>query len=376
MKLYYPAINFNRLKLYSKMFMLSAFLLYFVSSSTGCKNSGNSESHLKIGAAVDADYLAEQKYSDTLKAEFDCVVPENHMKWIEIQPGEGVYNFTEADQVVSFAVSNDMSIRGHTLLWHIQIPAWLEAKIYADLDSYLEAHINAVMGRYKGKVYVWDVANEIITSGESFIGSGVPGLRNDDKTDGDKSIWADNSDDDSLIIKAFQYAHAADPDAKLFVNDNNSYGSDPDPLMVYWNGLQADVLYDYVKKWKEAGVPIHGVGMQLHLAEDAPPDFAMIENDIIRYGRLGLEVHFTEIDIRIENPATAEKLQHQAELYNRLAKLAEKYPEIVTAFVTWGVSDKYSWIPSYYGTYGSALLFDDLYNPKPSYELISETLGL
>lgn len=376
MKLSSPAVNLNRLKLYSRLFILSSFLLYFLFSSTGCKNGGKPESPLKFGAAVDADYLDEQKYSDTLKAEFDCVVPENHMKWIEIQPAEGVYSFAEADQVVSFAISNDMSIRGHTLLWHIQIPVWLETKTYVELDGYLEAHINAVAGRYKGKVYAWDVANEIITSGESFTGSDVPGLRNNDKSHGDKSIWADDSDDDSLIIKAFLYAHAADPEAKLFVNDNNSYGSDPDPLMVYWNGLQADVLYNYVKKWKDAGVPVHGVGMQLHLAEDTPPDFTMIENDIIRYGRLGLEVHFTEIDIRIENPPTAEKLQHQAELYNRLAKLAEKYPGIVTAFITWGVSDKYSWIPSYYGSYGSALLFDELYNPKPSYDLISGTLGL
>lgn len=329
-----------------------------------------------FGASVDPDFFYETAYSDTLKNYFNCIVSESHMKWEILQPTKGNFDFTDADKVVDFAVTNGMKVRGHVLLWHYQLPAWITTENFSDLDALLQNHINTVVGLYKGKIFAWDVANEIITSGESFNGSGIPGLRNNDKSDADKSIWSDDSDDDSLIIKAFQYAHAADPEAKLFINDNNNYGSDSDPLMDYWNGLQADVLYNYIKKWKESGIPVHGVGMQLHIDAEYPPDYTMIENDIIRYGALGLEVHFTEIDVRIKNPADAAEISKQHAVYQKLAELMAKYPRIVTAFVTWGVTDKYSWIPSYFSGYGSALLFDNNYNPKEAYTSVENILGL
>jgi len=360
--------------------LLSITLLLFSAGCSDNKDKDDDEGDktsvpVILGAAVDPDFFPETAYSDTLKKYFNCIVPESHMKWDIIQPAQGSFDFNEADQVVNFAGVNGKKIREHVLLWHYQLPAWIETKTFNELDTLLRDHIYALVGRYKGKIFAWDVANEIITSGESLTGSGVPGLRNNDKPDADKSIWADNSDDDSLIIKAFQYAHTADPDAKLFINDNNSYGSGSDPLMVYWNGLQADILYNYVKSWKEAGIPVHGVGMQLHIDAEYPPDYTMIEDDIIRYGALGLEVHFTEIDVRIKDPVDETKIIKQLSVYQKLAELMAKYPQIVPAFVTWGVTDKYSWIPSYYSGYGSALLFDNNYNPKEAYNSVKNLLG-
>jgi GH35 family endo-1,4-beta-xylanase len=357
------------------IFCIFAALCIFFSS--GCfEDSKDDPSGISIrfGAAVGPDYLDEADYSGALKKYFDCVVAENHMKWELIAPNEVGYNFADADKIVNFAVDNGMAVRGHTLLWHRQLPAWVKGKTYGELDDVLENHINAVVGRYKGKIYAWDVVNEIIMSS-------AHGLRNNDLliTNGDYSVWSETSTDDSLIRKAFEFAHAADPDAKLFVNDENSYGGGPYyENHVLWNQMQSDLLYSYVLAWVSAGVPVHGVGMQLHLDEGNPPVYSMIENDIIRYGALGLEVHFTEIDVRIEDPVTAEKLQNQAVIYNKIAQLAMKYPSIVTSFVTWGVSDKYSWIgqPGYFDDYSSALLFDAGYNPKPAYNLIKGTLGL
>lgn len=324
-----------------------------------------------FGTAVDPGYFSEAAYSDTLKNYFSCVVPENHMKWEIIQPAEGGFDFNEADQVVDFAVTNGKKVRGHVLLWHYQLPPWVTGKNFNDLDVVLRNHINTVIGHYKGKIFAWDVANEIIMCSES-------GLRNRNATNNpsaDYSIWSDNNTDDSLIRKAFIYAHAADPDAKLFINDNNNYDGG-ETVYSGWNKMQADLLYNYVKSWKENDIPVHGVGMQLHIDAEYPPDYTMIENDIIRYGALGLEVHFTEIDVRIKNPADATKTGKQIAVYQKLAELTAKYPQIVTAFVTWGATDRYSWIPSYFSGYGSALLFDDNYNPKGAYTSVAGILGL
>ncbi len=353
----------------------SIFLLCICFFPRCGSNDSDDLNSIMLGAAVGSPYLAERSYSDTLKQYFNCVVPENHMKWEEIQPTEGSFAFTNSDVIVNFASDNKMAVRGHTLLWHMQTPAWVTAKTYLQLEAVLQNHINTVVSHYKGKVFAWDVVNEIIKSSSY-------GLRNSNgaqyTVSGDYSIWSQSETDDYLIKKAFEFAHTADPDALLFVNDNNNYGGGlPFANHVYWNQIQADLLYNYVAQWVSAGVPVHGMGMQLHLDESYPPVFTMIENDIIRYGALGLKVHFTEVDVRIAIPVTPEKLQHQAEMYNELAKLAAKYPNIVTAFVTWGVSDKYSWIPFFSSyTYDSALLFDENYIGKPAYRVIKETLGL
>lgn len=367
----------NRIRMSLIFLILTPLLAISFRCSGKPGNENSSKATVMLGASVGPPYLDEQEYSDTLKKYFRILVPENHMKWEFTEPAEGGFDFTGSDKIVSFAQLNSKAVRGHVLLWHMQLPAWVKSKTYSELEAVLQNHINTVVGHFRGKISAWDVANEVITSQEGDDGSGMPGLRHRGKApeNADYSVWAEDSTDDSLIIKAFEFAHAADPDAKLFINDNNAYdGSE----IVYagWNKKQSDILYDHVKKWKDAGVPVHGIGMQLHLDEEFPPDYTMIENDIIRYGALGLEVHFTEIDVRIKEPVTEEKLQNQAVIYGKLAELAGKHSHIVTAFVTWGVSDKYSWIPLFFTSYDSGLLFDKNYNAKPAYIRISEILGL
>ncbi len=307
-----------------------------------------------IGAAVNPGYFSETNYNTTLKEEFNMMVAENAMKMEPIHPSEGSYNWSGADAIISFAETNNMDVRGHTLLWHNQVPTWMKEKNYSELESVLQSHIDTVVTHYKGKIHSWDVVNEVI--------NGNGDLRNNDPSDPeDYSIWASSETDDSLIKLAFTWANAADPDALLIINDysNETMGQ-----------TKADALYNLIAGWVGEGVPIDGVGFQLHLVEDYDPDYTNIRANIDRYVALGLEVHFTEIDVRIPGELTQAKLDHQALIYANLMQIALDYPE-VTCFVTWGVTDKYSWIPDFFTGYDNALLFDENYFPKPAYyELI------
>ncbi|MBN2441801.1 MAG: endo-1,4-beta-xylanase [Spirochaetales bacterium] len=309
-----------------------------------------------IGAAVNPDHFNETNYNTTLKEEFNMMVAENAMKMGPIHPSENTYSWNGGDAIISLAETNNMEVRGHALLWHNQVPDWMKAKNYSELETVLQSHIDTVVTHYKGKIHSWDVVNEIIKDDGT-------GLRNNNETPDSSgySIWADTPTDDSLIIEAFNRAHTVDPDALLIINDysNETMGQ-----------TKADALYNLIDGWVGEGVPIDGVGFQLHLLEEYNPDYTNIRANIDRYVALGLEVHFTEIDVRISGTVTQTKLDHQALIYANLMQIALDYPE-VTCFVTWGVSDKYSWIPDFFEGYDKALLFDENYFPKPAYyELI------
>lgn len=352
----------------SAIFMINMLLSMFMIAS--CDSSGGNTTtktlrdladnkNIKVGAAVNDYYLSyETAYSNTVAAEFNTLVPENVMKWDTLEPAQNVFNYSKADTIVQFAANNNMYIRGHTLLWHAQLPGWVKSAASTNrnnLQSILENHIQNVLTKYKGKIYAWDVVNEVVKDDGS-------GLRC--TTDATPSIWAKNSTDDSLIIAAFNKAHAVDPDAKLFINDysNEQYGN-----------AKANKLYQLVAAWVSAGVPIHGVGFQLHLLEESPPDMQKVRQNIERYQLLGLEVHFTEVDVRIKTPVTQTKLDHQAEIYAALMQMVLDHYSVNT-FITWGVTDKYSWIPNYFAGYDSSLMFDSQYQPKPAYDSVINLL--
>ncbi|MBN1696640.1 MAG: endo-1,4-beta-xylanase [Spirochaetales bacterium] len=331
---------------------------YFIDDLYWAEDSLRSLCHgagLYIGAAVNPLLFDETGYTNSLRLGFNAMVAENVMKMTTLQPLEGTFNFVPADAVIDYAVKNAMEVRGHTLLWHNQVPSWVSVKSYSQLEDVLQHHIDTVTARYRGKIGWWDVANEVIRDDGS-------GLRNND--DG-SSIWADSPADDSLIKQAFLLAHASDPDALLYINDYNNEAK---------GSTKADALYDLIEAWVNIdSIPIHGVGFQLHLMEKYTPDYTAIRSNIDRYIALGLEVQFTEIDVRIEEPVTPAKLDHQAEIYASVMRIALDYPE-VTAFMTWGVTDKYSWIPSFFEGYDEGLLFDRSYGPKPAYEALIEIL--
>ena len=312
-----------------------------------------------IGAAVNPDHFSENGYNTTLKNEFNMLVAENVMKMNALQPVEGNFNFIDGDEIIDFAELNDMEVRGHTLLWHNQVPDWIKQKNYSELGGVLQSHIDNVATHYNGKIHSWDVVNEVIKDDGT-------GLRNNDEDPEGYyySIWADSPTDDSLIKQAFYWAAAADPDALLFINDysNETMGQ-----------TKADALYSLIAGWVGEEVPIDGVGFQLHVVESYTPDYTNIRANIDRYISLGLEIQFTEIDVRIEEPVTQAKLENQASIYANLMQIVYDYPG-VTCFVTWGVSDKYSWIPTFFPGYNAALIFNEDYIPKPAYYTLFDVL--
>jgi endo-1,4-beta-xylanase len=297
-----------------------------------------------IGAAVNPDLLSQPDYARTLSEQFNTVVAENAMKFASVQPREGKFDFAAADKLVAFAQKNNMRVRGHALVWHSQVSDWVTEARCKDAEKILRAHITTVAGHFKGKVFAWDVVNEGLDEDGS--------LRD--------TFWARCIGPD-YIEKAFRWAHAADPKAKLFYND---YGIESE-------GVKARRAYDLVSDLKKRGVPIHGVGLQMHL--DRIISDVFVARYMQQFADLGLEVHITEMDVRLPEPAGTRDVLMQTEAYRMIARRCVQAKNC-TALLTWGVSDRYSWIPDFFPGYGSALLFDKEYQPKPAFKAVLSEL--
>src|SRR5436190_13554147 len=233
--------------------------------------------YFPIGVAVNPEALNTDE-AEFMVNHFNSVTPENAMKMGPIHPNENEYNYSNADKIVDFAVANNMKIRGHALCWHEQTPDWLfkdkngkEVTKEVLLDR-LKKHITEVVTHYKGKIYAWDVVNEAISDNPSEF------LRN--------SIWYRICGED-FIVKAFEYAHAADPNAKLFYNDYNEVQPE-----------KRDRIYKLLKKLKDQGVPIHGMGMQGHWNISHPSE-TDLRDALDKYTSLRLEVQVTELDVSV-----------------------------------------------------------------------------
>jgi endo-1,4-beta-xylanase len=308
-----------------------------------------------IGAAV--SNLNIYNYEDLLKKHFNSLTPENQMKWEVIHPRPNFYNFNDADEIVDFAMKNGMKVRGHTLVWHNQTPPWVFAGkdgglgTKEELLERLKEHIKEVVGHYKGKVYAWDVVNEALSDNPYEF------LR--------KAPWYDICGEE-VIEKAFIWAHEVDPDAKLFYNDYNL--EDP---------VKREKAYQLVKRLKEKGVPIHGIGIQGHWTLSWPTP-KMLEDSIKRFLELGVEVQITEFDISIyydrnENNnfkvPPEDRLEKQARLYKEAFAILRKYKGKVTGVTFWGVADDYTWLFFWpvRGREDYPLLFDKNHNPKKAF---------
>ena len=208
----------------------------------------------KLGTALLANEIADPDGPDAqlIKKHFNSLTPGNELKWDATEPQEGQFNFTRADQIFNFAQENGIAFRGHTLIWHSQTPDWVFHNADGTLVSKdilfqrMKLHIEAEVGRYKGKVYAWDVVNEIIEPADGNPG----GLRN--------SLWYQIAGEE-YIEKAFQYAHEADPDAELFINDYNTHQPE-----------KRQDLHDLIKRLKDKGVPVDGIGHQMHIDIQSP----------------------------------------------------------------------------------------------------------
>jgi endo-1,4-beta-xylanase len=243
-----------------------------------------------------------------------------------------------------------MQVRGHTLVWHQQLPEWLSRGEFSreELIAVLRNHIQTVVGRYRGLVWAWDVVNEAFESDGS--------LRD--------SLWLRGIGPE-YIEMAFRFAHEADPKALLFYNDFAAEGMN----------AKADAVYSLVSRLIHQGVPVNGVGMQMHLEAGKAPAAGEIEKNMNRLAALGVEIHVTEMDVRVALPVTEQKLAGQAETYREVIGACVSV-EACRSITFWGVSDSHSWIAtsgSFVG-FGSALLMDEAYGFKPAYQGVHEAL--
>jgi endo-1,4-beta-xylanase len=314
-----------------------------------------------IGTAVRPEQLSEAAYSSTLAREFNMLEPENALKWETVHPEPQSFDFSQADQIVDFAIRNGMKVRGHTLVWHQQNPKWLTGGKYTsgELAEILERHIKNVVGHYRGKIFAWDVVNEAfdeLRPGQlrSAIWRNQPGI-------------GVGEAGNAYIERCFRWAHEADPQALLFYNEAEAEVMNP----------KSDAIYAMVRDFRQRGVPIDGVGFQMHIA-NLHPDVASIAANINRFTALGVQVHITEMDVALSvdphgNPRP-EDLKLQAEVYREIATACQSHTGC-TAIQTWGFTDKYSWIGWHSKhSQGAALPFDRDYRPKPAYAALRSVL--
>lgn len=319
------------------------------------------QDYFPIGVAVNSRSLVSPQ-ADFITYNFNSITAENDMKMGPLQPKEGVFNWTNADKIVDFAVKNNLKIRGHVLCWHEQAGDW----IFVDHDGKnvsrevlldrLRTHIHTVVNRYKGKVYAWDVVNEAIDDNPNNL------LRN--------SKWKEIIGED-FVEKAFEYAHEADPNAKLFYNDYNSVMPE-----------KAARIYTLLKRLKDKNIPIHGMGLQAHWSIFGPSR-EELESAIERYASLGLEIHITELDVSIyrwepgrrakrpdeSDEFTPQLQQAQAERYEMFFEVFRKYKDHITSVTFWNATDRYTWLDYFpvRGRKNYPSLFDVDAKPKPAF---------
>ncbi|GAB3106844.1 endo-1,4-beta-xylanase [Streptomyces calidiresistens] len=298
-------------------------------------------------------FTFDKKYRKILGKQFNSVSPENQMKWDFIHPERDRYRFEETDAIIDFAERHRQVVRGHTLLWHSQNPEWLEEGDFTadELREILRDHITTVVGRYAGRIQQWDVANEI------FDEEGQLRTR--------ENIWIRELGP-GIVADAFRWAHEADPEAKLFFNDYN----------VESVNAKSDAYYALVQELLAEGVPVHGFAVQGHLSTryGFPGD---LERNLQRFDELGLETAVTELDVRMDLPAsgrpTKAQLVQQAEYYDR-ALSACLAVEGCNSFTIWGFTDKYSWVPTFFEGEGSATVMTENFVRKPAFFALRDTL--
>ena len=303
----------------------------------------------RVGVALSSSaYASDPDYLALLVEEFGGITPENATKWGPLQPTADSWDFSTADDMVSFALDNDLRVKGHTLLWHSQMPDWVdESMSAAELQSAVDSHVETTLLHFGSDVQDWDVVNEAL----EWDGS----LR--------ESLYLTKLGSD-YIADAFLLASEFAPDARLFYNDYSIEG---------YNS-KSDALIEIVADLLDAGVPIHGIGMQMHLTHDSAPSRVDIRGNMERMAALGILVHVSEMDVQIRHLQGPES--------ERLLAQAMTYYDVAAACVEvagceqlsfWGFTDRYSWIDSWYGD-DDPLLYDEDLMPKPAREAVHAAL--
>lgn len=332
-----------------------------------------------IGAAVDR--RSYQTHADLVTTHFNSITAENEMKPESLQRNEGTFTFAAPDAMADFAAANGMNMRGHALVWHSQNPSWFFVDENGDavapevLLTRMQSHISEVVGHFRGRVREWDVVNEAIM-GDGSYRTGA------EEEESQRSRWFEILGEE-YIAAAFRYAHEADPEAKLFYNDYHNHIPE-----------KQQGIYDMLKGLLDAGVPVHGVGLQAHLRVAPSPDpthhsavqtAASLERAIQMYASLGLEVQITELDVSLYlggveyteadyytlETFTEQLQQQQAARYAEMFEMFRRNAGAITGVTFWGVADDDTWLSERVsGRDDFPLLFDVNHQPKPAFHAV------
>ncbi len=333
------------------------------------------QTHFLVGVALDGTLPNDYQPHELalIREQFATLTPANCMKMDPLQRQEGRFNFAMPDALVAFAASNQLKVCGHTLVWakDERTPPWFfrdgtNAASRELLLRRMKQHIDTVAGRYRGKLASWDVVNEVLDDGTNFIRP---------------SKWLSIGGEE-FIAKAFEYAHAADPQAELILNDYNVE-----------QPFKREKLLRLLRSLQAAKVPIHAVGIQGHYEIDSVP-YEQIEATIKAIQELGFKVAITECDIdaiprgrwwadggkyRDElakfNPypdgCPADVLQRQAEQYGKLFEIFNRHRNAISRVTFWDLHDGRSWLNHFpWERTNYPLLFDREAKPKPAFRAV------
>jgi endo-1,4-beta-xylanase len=281
----------------------------------------------------------EAAYAAVVREQCRIVVAENAMKWGALRPSAETFRFDEADALVAFEEVNGMKIRGHNLAWHQGNPRWFETGLTAgNARELLVKHIETVVGRYAGRMHSWDVVNEAIDVGGD-IGGDVKGGRADGLRD---SVWLRLVGEDYIEL-AFQTAREADPQALLTYND---YGIEVETVEA--ERKRAAVL-ELLRRMVARRVPVDAMGVQSHItdvsAAGSQPGAGLMRF-IAAVRELGLQVFVTEMDVNDRADGTITERDAAVEAaYRQYLEMVLGEPA-VRAVLTWGITDRYSWLGS------------------------------
>ncbi|PCH43497.1 glycoside hydrolase family 10 protein [Wolfiporia cocos MD-104 SS10] len=297
---------------------------------------------LYFGTATDNSELNDTAYTSYMEnnLHFGQITPENSMKWDATEPEPGTFTFTDGDVIADIAKNYGMYLRGHNLVWYEQLPDWVTANNYnaTGLAAVVETHVTTEVAHYKGQVYAWDVINEPLNDNGTFR----------------EDVFYDTLGTDYITI-ALQAARAADPNAKLYINDYN----------IEYVGEKSTAMQNLVKQLQADNVPIDGIGMESHFIVGEVPT-TLVEN-FQAFADLGIEFAITELDIRMELPETAANLDQQKTDFYTVVNACLQV-SVCRGITVWDWTDKYSWVPSTFPGWGAATPFDDNLVEKPAFD--------
>jgi endo-1,4-beta-xylanase len=298
-----------------------------------------------FGTEVTGNMIDNSTITGIVSTQFDMVTPGNEMKWDTTEPSNGSFDFAPGDQIVQYAQAHGLRVRGHNLVWQSQLPSWVSSLPSNQVQAAMETHITTEVSHYKGEVYSWDVVNEPFNGDGSFV---------------DDAFY--NAMGSGYIADALRTAHAADPNAKLYIND---YG-------IEGENAKSNAMYSLAQSLLAQGVPLNGIGFESHfIVGQVPSD---MQANMQRFANLGLDVAVTELDDRIQLPASSAALQQQAADYASVVGDCLGVSRCV-GVSQWGVGDADSWVPGTFPGWGAATMYDQNYQPKPAFDAALAALG-